>query len=175
MALTVLLKRFRIQKADLVLARAAFVVAVFGVQAHLLDGKADLTAQVLALVQRRDIKVAAAIQRRVGGAAVLIGLEQVKFALAADVADQPAGFGALYHRLQIPAAVALKRAAVGQGDVAVHAHNAALGGAPRQHGGGVGVGVQHQVAFLHVQKPCNGGTVKADALLKGAGQLAGKK
>ena len=77
--------------------------------------------------------------------------------------------------MQVAAAVALKRATVGQGDVAVHPDDAPLGGTPRQYGGGVGVGAQHQVAFLDVEKPGDGGAVKADALLKGAGQLAGEQ
>ena len=168
-------QRRRVAEADLVLAVAALVVAVLGVQAHFLNGKADLPADVLAFVQRRDVKIAAYVQRNAGRAAVLVGLEQVELALAADVADKAHGAGTLDDGLQVAAAVALKRLAVGQGDVAVHADDAALGGAPRQHGGGVRVRPEHKVALLDVHEPGDGRPVEADTLGKGAGQLTGKK
>ena len=106
---------------------------------------------------------------------MLVGLEQVELALAADVADKAHGAGTLDDGLQVAAAVALKRLAVGQGDVTVHADDAALGGAPRQHGGGVRVRPEHKVALLDVHEPGDGRPVEADTLGKGAGQLTGKK
>ena len=106
---------------------------------------------------------------------MLVGLEQVELALAADVADKAHGAGTLDDGLQVAAAVALKRLAVGQGDVAVHADDAAFGGAPRQHGGGVRVRPEHKVALLDVHEPGDGRPVEADTLGKGAGQLTGKK
>ena len=107
--------------------------------------------------------------------AVFVRLEQIKLALAAHVDGQAHGAGALDHALQVAAAVALKGLAVGQGDVAVHAHDAALGGAPGQHGGGVRVGPEDEVALLDVHEPGDGRAVEADALLERAGQLAGKQ
>ena len=168
-------QRSRVAEADLVLAVAALVVAVLGVQAHFLDGKADLAADVLALIQRRNVKVAAHVKRDAGGVAVLIGLKQIELALAAHIAGQAHGAGALDDRLQVAAAVALKRFAVGQRDIAVHADNAPLGGAPGQDCGGVGVRPEDQITLLHIHKPGDGRTVKADTLGKGAGQLTGKE
>ena len=107
--------------------------------------------------------------------AVFVRLEQIKLALAAHVDGQAHGAGALDHALQVAAAVALKGLAVGQGDVAVHAHDAALGGAPGQHGGGVRVGPEDEVALLDVHEPGDGRAVETDALLERAGQLAGKQ
>ena len=150
-------------------------MAVLGLQAHLLDGQADVAAQVLALVQRRDVKIAAVVQRNMRRIAAFVRLEQIKLALAAHVDGQAHGAGALDHALQVAAAVALKGLAVGQGDAAVHAHDAALGGAPGQHGGGVRVGPEDEVALLDVHEPGDGRAVEADALLERAGQLAGKQ
>ena len=168
-------QRRGVAEADFVLAVAALMVAVLGVQAHLLDGKADLPADVLALVQRRNVKIAAHIQRDAGGVAVLVRLKQIELALAAHIAGQAHGAGALDDGLQVAAAVALERFAVGQRDIAVHTDDAALGRPPGQHGGGVRVGPEHQVALFHVHKPGDGRAVEADALGKSAGQLTGKE
>ena len=69
------LQRRGVAEADLVLARAALVVAVLGLQAHLLDGQADVAADVLALVQRRDVKIAAVVQRNVRRIAIFVGFK----------------------------------------------------------------------------------------------------
>ena len=150
-------------------------MAVLGVQAHFLDGKADLPADVLALVQRRNVKIAAHIQRDAGGVAVLVRLKQIELALAAHIAGQAHGAGALDDGLQVAAAVALERFAVGQRDIAVHTDDAALGRPPGQHGGGVRVGPEHQVALFHVHEPGDGRAIEADALGKSAGQLTGEE
>mgnify|MGYP001086109461 CR=1 FL=1 len=169
------LERTRVLEINLVLPRSMLVVAAFRDDAHVFQRQANIPADVLALVQRRDVKIAAYVQRNAGRVAVLVGLEQVELALAADVADKAHGAGTLDDGLQVAAAVALKRLAVGQGDVAVHADDAALGGAPRQHGGGVRVRPEHKVALLDVHEPGDGRPVEADTLGKGAGQLTGKK
>ena len=167
-------ERSGIHKVHFVLAKAAFVVAVLGAQAHILHGKADLAADVLGLVQRGNVKVAAVVHRDAGGVAVLVGLEQIELTFAAHIAAQAHGLGALDHRLQVPAAVAGKGAAIGQGDIAVHAHYTALGGAPGQNGHCVRVWPKHKVALLSVHKPGNGAAVKADTLLEGIGKVPGK-
>ena len=76
--------------------------------------------------------------------------------------------------MQVPAAVAGKGAAIGQGDIAVHAHYTALGGAPGQNGHCVRVWPKHKVALLSVHKTGNGAAVKADTLLEGIGKVPGK-
>ena len=66
---------------DLVLAVAAFVMAVLRAHAHLLHGQADVPAEVLACVQRGHVKVAAKVDGDTGGAAPVIILEQVELTL----------------------------------------------------------------------------------------------
>ena len=49
----------------------SFAANIFLPLAHILHGKADLAADVLGLVQRGNVKVAAVVHRDAGGVAVL--------------------------------------------------------------------------------------------------------
>ena len=53
-------------------------------------------------------------------------------------------------------------------------HHPALGGPPGQDGHGGKIGPEHKIALLHLHKTGNGAAVKADTILHGFGQVAGK-
>ena len=159
---------------DLVLTVAALVMAVLGAHAHLLHGQADVPAQVLTCIQRGYIKVAAKVDGDAGGAAPVVILKQVELALSPHVAGQAQLAEAAAHLAQEATAVAAKGSAVRFFHVTEELHHPALGGPPGQDGHGGKIGPEHKIALLHLHKTGNGAAVKADTILHGLGQVAGK-
>ena len=159
---------------DLVLAVAAFVMAVLRAHAHLLHGQADVPAEVLACIQRGHVKVAAKVDGDTGGAAPVIILEQVELTLCAHIASDAQLFEFAIHAAQKAAAVAAKGLAVRLFHITEELHHPALGRPPGENGHGGKIRPQYKVAFLNVHKACNGAAVKADTILHGLGQVAGK-
>ena len=159
---------------DLVLAVAALVVAVLGCHAHLLHGQADVPAQVLARIQRRNVKISAKVDGNAGGTAAVVLFKQIKLALSAHVAGKPQLFKLAVHIPQKAPAVAAKGCAVRLFHIAEELHHPPLGGTPRQDGHGGKIRPQHKVAFLNVHKARNGAAVKAYALFQRLGQVTGQ-
>ena len=159
---------------DLILTVAALVMAVLGAHAHLLHGQADVAADVFACVQRGHVKVAAEVDGDAGGAAPVVVLEQIELALGTHVAGEAQLFELAVHAAQKTAAVAAEGRAVRLFHIAEELHHPALGGPPGQDGHGGKIGPEHKIALLHLHKTGNGAAVKADTILHGLGQVAGK-
>ena len=104
----------------------------FGVQPHVLKGKADLTAHILAPVNGGHIKVAAVIKGYGSCIAVFVGFKEIEFAFGADLAFIARRAAALNGLAQKLAGVALKGAPVRMQDRAVKARNASLLRSPGQ-------------------------------------------
>ena len=156
---------------DLVLAVAAFVMAVLRAHAHLLHGQADVPAEVLACVQRGHVKVAAKVDGDTGGAAPVIILEQVELTLCAHIAGDAQLFEFSVHAAQKAAAVAAKGLAVRLFHITEELHHPALGRPPGENGHGGKIRPQHKVAFLHLHKAGNGAAVEADTVFQSFGQI----
>lgn len=84
-------QRVCVSEIHLMLAGAALVVGAFRPQPHLLEGEADLPADVFPLIQRGDIVEAAAVVRGHRRLTGRVGFEQVELALGAHVDDITAG------------------------------------------------------------------------------------
>ena len=115
-----------IREINFVLTRTGLVVRGLRTQVHFLQRQTNLTADVFALVQRRDVHVRGVVVRSFGRQAFFVLLEQIELAFRADFD----GITELFHvRLRLTqhlAGVALKRRAVRILDVAEKAHNAPL-------------------------------------------------
>ena len=159
---------------DLVLAIAAFVVAVLGCHTHLLHGQADIPAQVFTRIQRRNVKISATVDGDAGGAAPVVLFKQIKLALGTHVAGKSQLFEFAVHIPQKAPAVAAEGCAVRHFHIAEELHHPPFGGTPRQDGHGRKIRPQYKVAFLNVHKACNGAAVKAHALFQCLGQVAGQ-
>ena len=122
-------QRVGVAQVDLVLAGRDFVVAVLDADAHLLEREDRLAAQVAGDVERRQVEVAALVERR---RALSDVLEVEELQLRADVEGEAEVGGALELALEDVARVALERRAVRVLDVAEHAGDAALARAPGQ-------------------------------------------
>ena len=156
---------------DLVLAVAAFVMAVLRAHAHLLHGQADVPAEVLACVQRGHVKVAAKVDGDTGGTAPVIVLEQVELTLCAHIAGDAQLFEFAVHAAQEAAAVAAKGLAVRLFHITEELHHPALGRPPGENGHGGKIRPQHKIAFLHLHEAGNGAAVEADTVFQSFGQI----
>ena len=165
-------KRACVAKINLVLAVAAFVVAVLGRKAHFFHREANLAAHVFARVQRRDVEIAAVVDGRARGPALVVLFKQIELDLRADVAGQPERAAARRLRAQDAAAVALEARAVGTVHIAEQLHHAPFRRPPRQYRHGGKVGPEDEVAFLHVHEARDGTAVEADAVGQCLGQIA---
>ena len=167
-------QRSCIAAVDLVLAVAAFVVAVLGCHTHLLHGQADIPAQIFTRIQRRNVKISAEVNGNAGRVATVVLFKQIKLALGTHVAGKPQLFEFAVHIPQKAPAVAAKGCAVRLFHIAEELHHSAFGGTPRQDGHGGKIRPQYKVAFLNVHKARNGTAVKAHALFQRLGQIAGQ-
>ena len=68
-------------EVDLVLSRTVFVMGGFRLNSHLLQAQTDLPADILPPIQRRYVKITALIPGFPGRTPLLIGLEEIEFAL----------------------------------------------------------------------------------------------
>ena len=132
-------------EVDAVLPRPADVLGVLGLDAHLLQGQADVPAHVLPLVLGGLVQKAGAVEGGVRGLPLLPGAEQVKVVLRPEVHPQPP-LSDVAHRVpqNLPAVL-------GEGlpvlclQVAVEPGHPAVAGPPGQQGDGVRVGEQEQL------------------------------
>ena len=150
---------------DLVLAVAAFVMAVLRAHAHLLHGQADVPAEVLACVQRGHVKVAAKVDGDTGGAAPVIILEQVELTLCAHIAGDAQLFEFSVHAAQKAAAVAAKGLAVRLFHITEELHHPALGRAPGENGHGGQIVCQHGNVLLSAKDIAEGKAHKFDVIV----------
>ena len=156
------------------LPRPADVLGVLGLDAHLLQGQADVPAHVLPLVLGGLVQKAGAVEGGVRGLPLLPGAEQVKVVLRPEVHPQPP-LSDVAHRVpqNLPAIL-------GEGlpvlclQVAVEPGHPAVAGAPGQQGDGVRVGEQEQLPVPGLVKPLDAGGVYGDALFQGPGQHRGQ-
>ena len=74
-----------ILEVDLILTGSRFMVRAFGHDAHLLERQAYLAADILALIQRRDIHIASVIVGNSGSVSVFISLEKIELHLGLEV------------------------------------------------------------------------------------------
>ena len=111
------------REVDLVLARPALVVGEVHADAELLEREDGLAADVGAGVERREVEVAALVERL----GVLVVAEEEVLGLGADVEElEPEAVGALQRAAQDVARVALVGRALGREHVAEHARDALL-------------------------------------------------
>ncbi len=159
-------------EVNFILAVAVLVVAVLGREAHLLDGQADVAADVLAGVQRRYVEIAAKVDGDAGGAAPVVVLKQIELALGTHVAGKAQFAELAAHLAQEAAAVAAEGDVVRLFHVAEELHHPALSRAPGQDGHGGQVRPEQQVALLHVHEARDGAAVEADAIFQRLGKVA---
>ena len=100
-------------EVDLILSRAGFVVGAFGLDAHLLKGKADFPPDVFPFIPGSDITVSAPIVGNSGWVALFVGLEEIEFAFRADFADIAHLCRMLDRSAEHGAPTALERSAIG--------------------------------------------------------------
>ena len=113
-------------EVNLVLAGGDLVVAGLYLEAHLLQGEADVAADELAVVDGAEVKVARLVAGLGGRAAVLVRLEEEELALRADVEGVAHVRRPLERALEHAARVADEGRAVGVVDVADEPRGAAV-------------------------------------------------
>ena len=161
-------KRVGEAQVDLVLGRAVLVMGVFHRDAHLLQGKHRVAAQVGGVVEARQIEVATVVEHL--GRMLVLKVEELE--LGPDVENVAHIERALDLACEHLAWVALEGLAVRRADVAEHApHRVALR-APREHLEGRGVGEGEHVAFARSAKALDAAAVEAHAVLEGVLELA---
>ena len=89
-----------IAEVDLVLAGTLLMVGTLRPDAHALQGKAHLPADILPLVGRGNIHIPGIIVGDPGGLAVLVPAEEVKFHLRAEGEGQSRRLGILHRFFQ---------------------------------------------------------------------------
>ena len=161
-------------KVNAVLARAADVLGVLGLNAHGLQGQANVPAHVLAPVLGGLVQKARAVKGDVRGLPLLVGAEQVEIVFRAKVHLYAPLLGVGHRVPQDFPAVLGKLLACLVLDVAVKPGHPPVGGPPGQQGDGVRVREEEQLAVPRLVKALNAGGVHRDALGKGPGQHRGQ-
>ena len=169
------LERVLVAHVDLVLGRADLVVGVLDVDAHLLQGEDGLAAQVGARVERRQVEVAALVERLRHAALRLRRAEVEVLELGADVVGVEAHLlGPFERAAHDPARVALVRAAAGHADVTEHARDRVLLlRAPGQEVEGRRVRHGEHVGLLDRVEAGDRGPVEAHPAFEGVVELGG--
>ena len=144
-------------------------MAGLGLDAHVDEGEADLTAHILAAVLGRYIHITGAVEGDIGGHAVFVLLKQVKFDLGAKIDVDAFGCRFIDRLLQDEPAVFFKLCAVWIHDIAVHAHDPPVHRPPGQDDQGGRVRFQKQIAFGGIAESGDRGSVEGDAFAEGAG------
>ena len=161
-----------VAEVDLVLAGGDFVMRGLDVEPHRLEREHDLAAHVLALIDRRQVEVAARVVR-LGGRLAVAPLEQEELGLGPRVHREAALGGQRDHALQRGARAAGERLAVGPVDVADHPrHLLAARVAPREDREGVEVGPQVHVRLLDADEALDRRAVEHDLAVQRVLELA---
>ena len=151
--------------------RPLLVMAALGLNAHLLQGQADLPPHIFAPVQGRNVKITGLVEGAQGGAAPLVGLEQIKLTLRAQQKAVARPGRPLLRFLQQVTAVPLERPAVRVLDAAEKVAHTPFARPPGQQRKGIQVRHQEQIGLGHVRKARNGRGVEGDPALRRMGQL----
>ena len=166
-------KRCGVLEIHLVLAGALFMMAGFRPDVHFLQRQADLTPDVLAPVQGRDVKIAAVVLGTLGGPALRVPLKQVKFTFRAH----PALVTCIRQTAQGPAqdmpSVRPVGASVRRAHTAEKTHHAPRLRPPRKHRERGRVREQEQVRFIYGREAQNGRCVERNPRFERARKLAG--
>ena len=138
------------------------MMRVLNGDAHLLKREHRFAAKVGRVVERRQIEIAALVDRLGRG-----------IALEAEILDRRADIDRIAHRActlqhihEHMARVAGSRRPVGRAQIAEHARHAIVARAPRQHLERRRVGMHEHVGILQACEAVDGRPVEADAFLK---------
>jgi hypothetical protein len=125
-------QRIGVPQVDLLLARPALVVTELDRDAHRLEHRDRLAAEVRALALRGVVEVAAAVDRDRLCAGLGVVLEQVELDLGVGVEGEPLVGRGGQRPLEDEPRVGVRRGPVGHHDVAEHPGRARALAAPRQ-------------------------------------------
>ena len=164
-------QRVGVAQVDLLLARAALVVAELHRDAHRLEHGDRLAAEVGAHRLRGVVEVAAAVDRHRLHAGLRGVLEQVELDLGVGVEGEALVGGLGQGPLEDVARVGVRRGAVGHHDVAEHPGGRRALAAPRQDLERRRVGLGQHVGLVDPGEPLDGRAVEPDALVEGALEL----
>ena len=166
-------QRVGVAQVDLLLAGAALVVAELHRDAHRLEHRDRLAAEVRAARLGRVVEVAAAVDRDRVGAGDRAVLEEVELDLGVGVEGEPLVGGRAQRALEDVPRVGVRRAAVGHHDVAEHPRRrrALAPAAPRQDLERRRVGLGEHVGLVDPGEALDGRAVEADALVEGVLEL----
>ena len=163
-----------ILEINLVLGRGDLMVGGFHLKSHVLQIQHNVPAHVLRQVDGRHVKIPGRLVGLGGGTALLVGVEQEKLALRANVEHVPHLLrplhGALQHKTRVPDKGLLIHAV----HVADQARHLALLGPPGEYLKGVQVGIQVHVGLVDPHKALDGGAVEHAAVVQGFPKLAGR-
>ena len=155
-------KRVAEAQVDFLLRRSRFMMRVLNGNAHLLEREHRFAAKVGRVVERRQIEIAALVDRLRRG-----------IALEAEILDRRADIDRIAHRActlqhihEHMARVAGSRRPVGRAQIAEHARHAIVARAPWQHLESRRIRVHEHIGILQTRKPVDRRAVKADAFFK---------
>ena len=166
-------KGLAVFEVDLVLGVRHLVVGGLYLEAHILEGHADIPPHVFPEVDGAEVEIAALVVRGGGGSAEFIGMEQEEFQLRAHVEVEAHIRRLLDHAAQAVARVALEGGAVRHVNIADEAGNLALLGPPGEDHEGIEVGVEVHIRFLDAHEPLDGGAVEHALILQRFFKLTG--
>ncbi len=164
-------ERVGVAQIDLLLAGGALVVAELHRDAHRLQHRDRLAAEVHPDVLRGVVEIAGGVAR--GGPLAVDGLvlEQEELDLGVGVEGEAEVGGLGQDALEDVARVGVGGRAVGHQDVAEHPGGAGGLGAPGQDLERAGIRLGDHVGFVHSGESFDGRTVEADAFVEGLLQL----
>ena len=164
-------QRVGITEIDLVLPRAHLVMTRLRADAHVHEGEADVTADVLTVILRRDVHVGRLVLRNHRAVAVIVELENVELDLGAEV-HVDATVGRLLDRLlQDPAAVLLEGLPIRILNVTEHPRHTAIDRTPRHDRHGRRIRTKEDVGTDIGPEAAHRTRIDADALTERALQL----
>ena len=138
---------------------------------HPLQHQADLPADRLPPVIRRDVHIARMVVGDAGGLAIFIEAKQVELHLRAKRELNAPGAGICYRPLQDAPGIPLKGSAVRIGDVAEHPHHLALLRPPRKLDQCGGIRVKQQIGADLAAEALHRRGIKGDPVGEGALEL----
>nr|EIF89406.1 putative NAD/FAD-dependent oxidoreductase [Streptomyces tsukubensis NRRL18488] len=166
-------ERVGVAQVDFLLAGGALVVAELDRDAHGLQHRDGLAAEVHADVLRGVVEVAGVVGGHRAAAVDGLVLQQEELDLGVGVEGEAEIGGPGQHPLEDEAGVREGRRAVRHEDVAEHPGGAGGLGAPGQDLEGAGVRFGDHVGFVDPGEALDGGAVEADALVKRLFQFGG--
>ena len=152
-----------VAQRDAVLGGAGGVERILHRNAHLLERKDGVAAQVASRIGLGKVKVAHVVQ----GLGNLVVLKVVILQFGAHVHDKAGLFGTIEHSTQTFAGVARKRLTIGCADVAEHTRDAVVARTPRKNLERRRIGEGQHVGLFGRGKALDSRAVKTHALFEG--------